>query len=272
MGEPVRIVAARHDGCAEATRVRLPHTVPARAVRRVRCAQCSRDFEAEAVRELPSRESLLDRIDPSSPGWRLGSVLLAAAAVIGGLLLLRGGSDDEPSTPSTPVAAPAAPAGAGKDKPDKGNGGESTASKHNTLVQGSTYRLALPAGWERVNPPSGATFKAVAPDGGADATLWIEQDPGLSFDAFVNRSSRQLEALAGTTPEVLDRVPAPNLEDSVVRLSADPPSGQPSYEVTLRAAGDLRYYLAVSVEPDASAEATDGANLISESLTPGGNG
>jgi hypothetical protein len=311
-GEPVRVVAARHEGCAEATRVRLPHTVPARAVRRVRCAQCSRDFEAHSVRELPSREPLLDRIDPSSPGWRIGSVLVAAAAVIGGLLLIRGGGDDESAAPpaaetpagpaaKTPAApnaetppAPAAGSPAGSDSTtdapdstpgapgDSGGAGEAKdepvpvgaakPSEHITLVQASTFRLALPAGWERVNPPSGATFKAVSPDGGADATLWIERKPGLAFDAFVARSARQLEALAGTEPEEVVRVPAPNLEDSIARLTADAPPGQPSYQVTLRAAGDYRYYLAVSIQPDASAKEADDANLLSGSLAPGGSG
>ena len=266
------MVAARHDGCAEATRVRLPRTVPARAVRRVRCVQCARDFEAGQVHELPTREPLLERIDPSSISWRLLSLPLAAAAVIGGLLILQGG-DDEPQPVAPPPAVPAQaspPPAGGKDKSDKG--GVAKASKHTTLVQGSTYRLALPAGWEQVNPPSGATFKAVAPDGGADATLWIERDPGLGFDEFASRSARQLEALAGAKPEEVERVIAPNLEDSVVRLAADPPPGQPSYEVTLRASGDYRYYLATSVEPDASGAEADGADLISESLKPEGTG
>jgi hypothetical protein len=313
----VRVVAARHEGCVEATRVRLPHAVPTRAVRRLVCAQCSRDFEPQAVQELPSREGLLDRIDPSSPGWRIGSVLLAAAAVIGGLLLIRGGGDEEPSSPATTAATPAAP-GAGEPKggnepsgtappaetagasdsgpaeadstpaePDstpagaEGAGefldkperiGPAEPSKDITLVVASTFRLALPAGWERVNPPAGATFKAVSPDGGADATLWIEQEPGLSFDEFVKRSSRQLEALAGSEPDEVVRVPAPNLEDSIVHLAADAPPGQPSYEVTLRAAGDYRYYLAVSIQPDATAKEAEDADLLSGSLAPGGSG
>jgi hypothetical protein len=313
-GEPVRVVAARHEGCVEATRVRLPHTVPARAVRRLVCAQCSRDFEPPAVQELPSREGLLDRIDPSSPGWRIGSVLLAAAAVIGGLLLIRGGGDEEPAAPTPPTAAPTAgtaaapdagtaaardsgrssprdsrseapestPAGPASAAGDPGNTGEAKdepervgpakPSKDITLVVGSEFRLALPAGWERVNPPSGATFKAVSPDGGADATLWIERDPGLAFDEFVSRSARQLEALAGTEPDEVVRVPAPRLEDSIVRLTADGPAGGPSYEVTLRAAGDYRYYLAVSIEPDASAKEVADADLLSGSLAPGGAG
>jgi hypothetical protein len=313
----VRVVAARHEGCVEATRVRLPHTVPTRAVRRLVCAQCSREFETQAVQELPSRESLLDRIDPSSPGWRIGSVLLAAAAVIGGLLLIRGGGDDESADPNPPREASAAqtpgasnatagapestqgepestqaapestaaasePTASGDESTPEAPGGDgefldppervgpAEPSKDITLIQASTFRLALPAGWERVNPPSGATFKAVSPDGGADATLWIEQKPGLGFDEFVAQSTRRLEALAGSEPDEVVRVPAPNLEDSIVHLTADAPSGGPSYEVTLRAAGDYRYYLAVSIQPDATSKEAADTDLLSGSLAPGG--
>ena len=42
----------------------------------------------------------------------------------------------------------------------------------------------------------------------------------------------------------------------------------PTYEVTLRAAGPYRYYLATSVQPDASATAVDGADLIEGTFTP----
>jgi hypothetical protein len=274
-GEPVRVIAARHDGCAEATRVRLPRTVPARAVRRVRCSQCSRDFDAGSVEDVtappPRRFGLADRFDPSSRAWQLASLGLAAAAVIGGLLLIQGG-DDQPQAgqpaaalapPSTPPPAPSKERHSGSDK--------TKASKHTTLVAGSSYHLALPAHWERVNPPSGATFKAVAPGGDADVTLWIRRDPGLSFDQFVNQSIRQLESLTGSPPKV-DKAFAPTADDSVVRLTADAPKNQPTYEVTLRAAGDYRYYLAASVQPDASSEAADGADLIEESFRPEGNG
>jgi hypothetical protein len=277
-GEPVRVIAARHDGCAAATRVRLPRTVPARAVRRVRCSECSRDFDAGAVEDVtappPRRLSLLDRFDPSGRAWRLASLGLAAAAVAGGLLLIQGG-DEQPQTghPAAAVAPQSTPppSPAGRKGDHKGSG-DSKASKHTTLVAGSSYHLALPAHWEQVNPPPGATFKAVAPGGDADVTLWIERDPELAFDQFVSRSMRQLESLTGSRPRVVERVPAPTADNAVVRLAADAPPHQPSYEVTLRAAGDYRYYLAASVQPDASSEAADGADLIEESFTPEGNG
>ena len=145
--------------------------------------------------------------------------------------------------------------------------GHGSAAKDAHLVAGVSYSFALPAGWERVDPPSGATYAAQAKDGGADATLWITEDPKLDFPTFVSQSLSQLEALAGSA-QVVDRVPAPTAEDTIVRLAADAPEGQPSYEVTLRVAGPYRYYLATSVEPDASKKASDGADLIAGSFTP----
>jgi hypothetical protein len=60
-----------------------------------------------------------------------------------------------------------------------------------------------------------------------------------------------------------------------VKLAADAPPGQPTYEVTLRVAGPYRYYLSTTVDPNASREAADGADLIHNSLVPiasGGSG
>jgi hypothetical protein len=276
-GEPVRVVAARHHGCASETRVRLPGTVPARAVRRVRCSECSRDFEAERVEELtptaPRGLPLVDRFDPSSRAWQLASLALAAAAVIGGLMLIQGGND-QPQTGQAPAAVAGEstpPAAADRGKADhKGGSGEAKVSKHTTLVSGSSFNLVLPAHWEQVDPPTGATFKAVSPGGDVDATLWIKRDPSLSFDRFVNQSRDQLAALSGTKPEVIEQGPAPSTDEAVVKLAADAPAGQPAYQVTLRASGDYRYYLAITTQPDASSEAVDGADLIDGSFTPEG--
>ena len=67
-------------------------------------------------------------------------------------------------------------------------------------------------------------------------------------------------------------MPAPTPEGTVVVLAADAPAGEPTYEVTLRAAGPYRYYLATSVEPDASAAAVEGAELIAGLVHPRGRG
>ena len=110
---------------------------------------------------------------------------------------------------------------------------------------------------------------ATAPGGEADATLWIEEDPSLSFDQFVTRSRKQLEGLAGSAHEI-ERVAAPTPEESLVRLAADAPPGQPTYEVLLRIAGPYRYYFATTLEPGASPEALDGVELITGSFSPEG--
>jgi hypothetical protein len=154
-----------------------------------------------------------------------------------------------------------------------GASGGAKVSEDATLVRGSSYSLALPGGWEQIQPEGGATFAAISADGGADATLWIERDPNLDFPTFVARSVEQLRGLAGSA-RVVERVPAPTIEATVIRLAADAPEGQPSYEVTLRAVGPYRYYLATSVQPDASADAVEGAELVAGSFTPelGGQG
>jgi hypothetical protein len=67
-------------------------------------------------------------------------------------------------------------------------------------------------------------------------------------------------------------VPAPTPAATIVRLAADAPAGEPTYEVTLRAAGPYRYYLATSVQPAAGEQATAGAELIRGSFTPEAGG
>jgi hypothetical protein len=233
-------------------------------VRRLRCAGCEQAFETDQVEDIgltaPARAR--PRFDPQSRAWRLASIPLAAALVIAGLLLAQG-DGEEPAPPGPPAeAASSAPASGAEPS---GEGG--AAGGDPELVRGSAFSLALPAEWEQINPDNGATFAAVADDGGAEVTLWIEEDPGLKFPAFVTQSLRQLEQLAGSA-RVVERVPAPTPEGTVVVLAADAPAGEPTYEVTLRAAGPYRYYLATSVEPDASAAAVEGAELIAGSFTP----
>ena len=80
-------------------------------------------------------------------------------------------------------------------------------------------------------PEGGATFAAVARDGGADATLWIERDPALDFATFEARSLDQLRSLAGSA-QVVERIAAPTPEGTIVRLAADAPAGEPEFAVT----------------------------------------
>ena len=210
----------------------------------------------------------LPSFDPQNRAWRLASIVVAGLAVLAVLLILRGGDDQAPGAlPAAPSAAGAAAANGGGDGKAKGDKSASKPSKGTKFVSESSFSLALPAGWQRVDPPAGATFAAVATAGGADATLWITQDPKLDFPTFVSQSLEQLKTLAGSA-QVIERTPAPTAEGTVVRLAADAPAGQPSYEVTLRVAGPYRYYLATTVQPDASPEVVDGVDLITGSFTP----
>jgi hypothetical protein len=213
---------------------------------------------------LPSPPSWLH--DPESRGWRLLSIPLAAAAVIAALMLIQGESGDESPTPFADDAAPAAevPA-AGKEKP----GDAAKKPDDASLIRESSFSLALPSRWERKGPTGGATFAALSPEGDADATLWVERDPNLSFADFEARSLAQLETLAGSA-SVVERVAAPTPENTVVRLAADAPKGEAQFEVALRSAGPYRYYLATTVQPDASSEAIEGAELIQGSFVPTG--
>lgn len=217
--------------------------------------------------------------------WKLVSIPLAAFAVVAGLALLQGDGEspdgESPAAqatlqsnaaaevaPEPGAAADPAVAAAGTEGSDGSTkGGESKASKNTKLVRGSTYSLALPAGWERVAPVGGATFAAVSPGSEADVQLWIDEDPKLDFPTFISQSLTQIEALTGSA-RIVERIPASTPEATIVRLAADAPADQPSYEVTLRVAGPYRYYLAGSVHPDAAPEAAEGVELIVGSFTP----
>ena len=286
-GVRVRALRARHESCGAETRVVIPAVLSAGAVRRVRCQGCGEHYEADSVTEagrfaVPSvarlREGVsLPPFDPSSRAWQMASVPVAAVLVVGGLLLIQGGDGDSDS-PTPPFAPPAEPAaessGPLAEIPGEPKNGGADAGGGNAaaeIVRGAHYSLALPNGWDKVDPPSGSTFAAVAADGGAEATLWIEEDANLKFADFVTQSLNQLETLA-PNPRVVSRIPGPTPETTVVRLAADAPADQPSYEVLLRASGPYRYYLALTLQPDAAREAADGVDLIAGSLTPEVNG
>ena len=263
-GIPVREVRAAHDACGAETRVRIPGAIPAHAVRRVVCEHCARPFECEAVDADPDGGSWLpslpdlSRLRPRRPSWLDGppgrawgwlSIPIAAAAVIAGLVLIQG--SDDPATPQK-VADTAVDAGAAK------------------LVRQPGWSLALPEGWQRTDGPSGSAFAATSPDGDADATLWIERDPQLSFTDFVARSLVQLRQLAGSAT-VADQTNGPTLEKSSALLEANAPPGSGAsapYTVTLRASGPYRYYLSTSIEPGTPTSVVEAAKLIHTSFIP----
>ena len=202
----------------------------------------------------------LGRGEATLPAY--ASIPIAFAAVVIGIIAIQGwnASTRVSPTPPTTASTSSTPASA---TPAAGAAQTGNAK----VVRGSNFTLALPAGWKEATPPNGATFAAAADDGSANATLWIQNDPSLDYPTFEARSLAQLRALAGSA-HVASRVVAPTADGTVVRLAADAPAGKPAYTATLRVSGPYRYYLATTVEPDASSTGTKGAELLSNSLTP----
>jgi hypothetical protein len=224
---------------------------------------------------LPSLPSLkLPKIDTESRSWKLLSIPIAAVFVVVALMLLRGGDAQQaPLAPAPPQAqtdgnsAATGTADVGKPATDSAGSDGPKPTKNTKFVHESSFSLAMPAGWARVDPPAGATFMAVAANGGADATLWITKDPKLDYPTFVSQSLAQLETLAGSA-RIVERIPGPTAESTTVRIASDAPPGQPTYEATLRVAGPYRYYLATTTQPDSTPDTLNGVELITGSLTP----
>lgn len=180
--------------------------------------------------------------------WAWISVPVALVAVLVGLSLIQGDSS---------VPAPVASGGPG-------------VAETARFVEQPGYSLALPAGWQRSNPPGGAVFAASSEDGNADATLWIEEDPELTMKQFERRSLQQLAEI-GENARVVDRVDAPTLEGTIVELRAETPVADgvtAPYRVTLRGAGPFRHYLATSQRPGGAAGAAADIELLHTSLRP----
>jgi hypothetical protein len=258
--------------------VSLPAVLPLRAVRRFVCDHCERIQEAVAVNEV--HPSLAQRISASLPSISMPSGLdprwltvpVAALAVFAILSLVNGGDSPapEPATMAKATKAEKAAAHAKSDsKPGKaGDAAKTPVPADAQLVAESTFSLALPAGWDRVKPASGATFAAVSPDGTADATLWIQDDPNLDLATFEASSLAQLETLAGSA-HVVDRNVGPNVESSSITLAPKKVAeGSPTYEVVLRASGNNWYYLATTHQASAPADAVAGVDLIQGSFVP----
>jgi hypothetical protein len=253
-GDPVRVVRAAHSACGGETRIRLPAYLPPRAVRRAVCERCAESFACEEVVELERPREFPRLPPPDSSVWRWLGMPLAAAAVVGALLFAQG--DKRAPAPVT-VGAP-------------GTESSGAASGAAQFVSEPGFSLALPPGWEQTDPEGGATFTAAATEGTADATLWIERAPDLSFAEFEARSLEQLRSLTGNA-RVVERVAAPSAAGTVVRLRAEAPEGSGAsapYDVTLRAAGAYRYYLATTIQPGASPATRRGAELVHGSFVP----
>ncbi|HYX77772.1 MAG TPA: hypothetical protein VE727_00295 [Solirubrobacterales bacterium] len=172
IGEPVRIVRCQHQACGAATRVRLPESLSARAVRRVVCAGCRQGFECDQVLDLgvleivvqepgafrsratrpgrlaepppqPPRPGELSRTkvpgwlsNPESRVWRYMSAPIAAAAVIIALLLIQGSGEPARTASSAPAAPEPAP------KAERSRAASQAADQHPPRRSGDPPRPA----------------------------------------------------------------------------------------------------------------------------------
>jgi hypothetical protein len=291
-----RLVDSHHSECATTTRMRLPAVLPIAAVRRVVCDTCTEAYEADWVAEvgaqpggaaalaggtgLPSFNLPFSLPEFEIPGLRgidsrWLTLPLAALAVFAILSLVRGGETSAPAPVAGAAKAEHAKAATGHEHAAKqhGNSKPAPVPTDAQLVSESTFSLALPAGWDRINPANGATFAAVSGDGTADATLYIQEDPKLDMATFEARSIEQLSGLAGSA-KVVEQKLGPTAESSSITLKPeDTPEGAPTYEVVLRSAGDNWYYLATTYQATAPADAIAGVDLIQGSFLPvGGKG
>jgi hypothetical protein len=264
-GEPLRLVRARHDACGVETRVDLPRGVPARAVRRLVCEGCEEPYDVATVAELgliaPKSAPAPETPATDSRFWRWGSFVVAAFAVVGILLLIQGGPGEQERSPTSEPSTHLA------DEPSKATEAPTGAR----FVSRSGFSLALPPGWKEVRSDDGVAFAARSADGKAQATLWIERAPLLGFQEFVARTSQRLRSLPASETEVVERINAPTIDGTVVRLRADARAASvdsAAYEVTLRATGPYRYYLATTLLPGASRESSEAAELIHRSFVP----
>jgi len=173
----------------------------------------------------------------------------------------QGNGSNSTATPGTSAAGSKGGAAAG------GGGGAASAAKGPQVIKGSTFTLTLAPGWHRTQPKNGETFAAAANDGKANATLFVRHDPNLSFSDFRSVSIAQVRRLSGGA-EIVSYVRTTTATGPVVRLAANSGPHTPAYDVTLRAAGPYRYYLATSVKPNASRKAVAGAHLIHKSFAP----
>jgi hypothetical protein len=270
-GTPVRVVRCTHRECGAETRIRIPEVLPAAAVHHVVCEGCQQPYDppvggvardplgsiadvAWSVwdRLLDARDAVAERLAgvERAQVWTWASIPIAALAVVAGLALLQGGSTDSAPAVSIPKAAR-----------DAGQA---------EFVRGAGFSLALPAGWKETDPPDGAAFAARSKDGLADATLWIEDDPDLSFRDFEQRSLAQLGEIA-ENPRIVDRVQGPSVESTITELRADAPVADgvtAPVRVTLRGAGDYRLYLSTVTKPGADARTSAGIETLHASLRP----
>ncbi len=249
-GEPVRILRATHEACGATTRLRLPRSLPAAAIRRIVCESCREGYGSELTE--PRAGALIARFAAPAfaaerPGalWPIASVPIAALLVTAALVVIPGAGELPRGIASPSLGSVV-------------NGQFRTVAK-------SDFTLVIPPNWGKTNPPEGAAFAAASADEDADAVLWIERDPDLSFAEFERRSRARITEITGNVREV-ERIDAPTDSGTSVRLRGVNEEGT-SYDVTLRMVGDLHYYLITTLALDADTLAVQGVDLI-HTFTP----
>lgn len=185
---------------------------------------------------------------------RWGLPLAGGVVVVVVVLIVALGGGEKESAPAPPAAQSEPP----------------SVISDPQFVEEEGFSIALPDSWQRTKPPEGASFAAVSDDGLGEATLWVDRDPKLDFDDFVDQSLAGLEGI-GEDARITDRVDGPTPETSIAVLEAEVPVDggiAGPYRVTLRAAGPYRYYLATSVGAGAPPRLAADAELLSASFRP----
>lgn len=195
-----------------------------------------------------------DAVRYSRWGLAAAGLTIALLAVVVIAIVAGSGSSHEAATTASPIAEAEPP----------------SVINDPQFVEEKGFAIALPDSWRRIKPPEGASFAAASDDGLGVATLWVDRDPKLDFDEFVDQSLAGLEGL-GDNARVTDRVEGPSPETSIAVLEADVPvdgGAAGPYRVTLRAAGPYRYYLATSIGAGAPPRLIADAELLSTSFRP----
>lgn len=170
----------------------------------------------------------------------------------------------------TATLALALTTGGGTGETGSAAAGSSGPAATSAYVSERGYSLSLPDGWERTQTPDGSVFSAASGDGLAESTLWVEREPKLGFNEFVDQSKLSLDQIASNV-HVSDQVAGPTIEARIAELRGTVPLDgnlEALYRVTLRASGPYRYYLATLVQPGAPPQRLADAEILGSSFRP----
>jgi len=195
-----------------------------------------------------------DALDAIRERALLVAVALGAVVIAAVVALSAGGGVGVGTEAAAERSSPTAPATAADPRP----------------IEEADFSISMPAGWERAEPPKGASFAAESADGLATTTLWAEKAPGLDFEAFTAQSMEDLDEI-GTHVRISDEVDGPSNAARITELRAEVPLDggvDAAYHVVLRAADPYRYYLATSLQPGASTQLVADAELLGTTFRP----